>query len=109
MLDRGETKKEKRFFVIFAIIVVIVGAALLFWGQHNGAVHVFDAACLRYDIQKIRNDDADWQMTEAEAARRAELLAEAAEWKAAAGGERRSFSAVPASWGDAGASSTVRE
>ena len=97
MLDRGESKKEKRFFVIFAVIVVVVGAVLLFWGQHNGAVHVFDAACLRYDIQKIRSDDADWQMTEAEAARRAELLSEAASWKASAGGERRAFSAVTAS------------
>ena len=31
MLDRGESKKEKRFFVIFAVIVVVVGAVLLFW------------------------------------------------------------------------------
>ena len=97
MLDRGETKKEKRFFVIFAVAVVIVGAILLFWGQHNGAMHVFDAACLRYDLQKIRDDDTDWQMTEDEAARRAELLSEAAEWKAGAGGEKRAFSAVTAS------------
>ena len=98
MLDSGrESIKEKRFFIIFVIVVIVVGGALLLWGQHNGAVKVFDAACLRYDIQKIRDDDKDWQMTEAEAARREELLADAAAWKASAGGERRTYEAVTAS------------
>ncbi|MBO6010530.1 MAG: alpha/beta hydrolase [Oscillospiraceae bacterium] len=98
MLDSGrESKKEKRFFIIFVIVVIVVGGALFLWGQHNAALSVFDAGFLRYDIEKIRDDDPDWQLTEAEAARRAALLEEAAAWKASAGGERRTFEAVTAS------------
>ncbi len=92
--SKSDAKKEKRFFAIFLIIVLIVGAGLFLWGQYNGAYQVFNAGFFRYDLAKVRNADAAWQLTEEEQARRDELLGEAVEWKSAAGGERRTFSAV---------------
>lgn len=97
-----EQKKEKRFFALFAVIVVVVGAGLLLWGQYNGAYQVFNAGFLRYDLAKIRDADSEWVMTESEQDRRNELLADAAAWKTAAIPDRRSFIAATASDSEAG-------
>ena len=97
MIDSSrDNKKEKRFFAIFAVAVVVIGAALFLWGQNNGTYQVFNSAFFRYDFAKVRDADPGWKLTEEEQARRDELLAEAAAWKASARGERRTFRAVTA-------------
>lgn len=73
-------QNEKRRFILFMVLAVVVGVAYLFWGQSNTATTIYDMAFNRYRASAQLSQVEVWQRTEAEQQQYDLEAAQAATW-----------------------------